>query len=132
MKKIILLILCIFLTGCSVTEWEYEINSEFMIFSTSGHNVLFTNSSDYLGDLDYTVVAFKYSKKYLILNVYERIKEQFYYYVIDMNEKTISKEYDSILDYEKDYAFDKNDNFTKWISTTTKPTEAEYCVEKYE
>lgn len=131
MKKIILLFLCIFLTGCSVSEWEYEINSEFTIFSTSGHNVLITNSSDYLGELNYTIAAFKYNEKYLILNVYERVKKQFYFYIVDMNEEKISKEYDSILGYEKDYNFTKNDNFTKWISTTIKPNEAEYCIEKY-
>ena len=51
MKKIIV-ILCIFLTGCSFSEWEYVVNSDYMIFNTSAHEVTFTDSIKYFGDVD--------------------------------------------------------------------------------
>lgn len=130
MKKIIV-ILCIFLTGCSFSEWEYVVNSDYMIFNTSAHEVTFTDSIKCFGDVDNTITAFKHNERYLILNMFDRDTNEFYYYILDMNEEKMSKQYMSIKEYEEDYNFLDKSNFTEWKTTSSAPDGSEYCIEKY-
>ena len=102
-----------------------------MIFNTSGHEVTFTDSMKYFSDVDTTITAFKHKERYLILNMFDRDTNEFYYYILDMNEEKMSKQYMSIREYEEDYNFLDNSNFTEWKTTSSAPDGSEYCIEKY-